>query len=483
MSAPAATFVCPWPCMVSDPPKPSAHHHSFAQALLNNVVDVSMKEPVSTRSFAQALLNKVDVALSDLPKPRLKGNTLSIKISEDLYQSRLANCNNYLHGRLVLSKGDQPMSSKDLHAKLVQLWKPLDRWKMIPLGRGFFEFRSSCANDLRSVWSNGAWNLKPGLLRLSRWSPDFNASNQTQTHSQVWVRFHYLPLEYWQDKILFEIAGAIGTPIVIDENTRNNSFGHYARVLVDINFAGFIPDTLCVERDNFAFDIEIEYEHPPYFCFTCNSIGHSSDHCKKDPAVKIAREKVTTKDNSVKNVPKRYVQVQGCSTVADEDPIVLGIMRSKEVTTNMLVRDIINLEEELYSTTSDGAAQVQPPHVEVRTEKQSEDQQSSKLPDMCIAGLGSDAVTDLDCHQDDVLNPHIAHDLEILRPFLKGNDASASVPRVYTDEEEREAAINYLKNRSVAEEEPFIEVSNTKKKNVQKRYQVHITRARGRHSH
>jgi len=94
-----------------------------------------------------------------------------MKISEDVYQSRLANCNNYLHGRLVLSKGDQPLSSKDLHAKLLQLWKPLDRRKMIPLGRGFFEFQLSYVNDIRSVWSNDAWNLKPGLLRLSRWSP------------------------------------------------------------------------------------------------------------------------------------------------------------------------------------------------------------------------------------------------------------------------------------------------------------------------
>jgi len=283
-------------------------------------------KPVSTRSFAHALLNKVNVPLSDIPKPRLKGNSLSIKILGDVYQSRLANCNNYLHGILVLSKTDNPLSSKDLYTKLLQLWKPLDRWKMIPLGRVFFEFRFSTADDLRSVWSNDVWNLKPGLLHLSRWSLDFNLSNQTQTHSEVWVRFHYFPLEYWQDRIHFEIAGAIGTPIIIDDNTRNNSFGHYARVLVDINFAGFILDTLCVERDNFAFDIEIEYEHPPYFCFTCNSIGHSSDHCKKDHANKIAREKVITKDNLVKNVPKRHVQ--GCSnTVVDEDPIILDITR------------------------------------------------------------------------------------------------------------------------------------------------------------
>jgi len=56
---------------------------------------------------------------------------------------------------------------------------------------------------------------------LSRWSPEFNSFNQNQTHSQVWVRFHYLPLEYWHPRILFEIAGAIGTPILIDDNTIN----------------------------------------------------------------------------------------------------------------------------------------------------------------------------------------------------------------------------------------------------------------------
>ena len=64
----------------------------------------------------------------------------------------------------------------------------------------------------------------------------------------------------------------------------------------------------------------------------------------------------------------------------------------------------------------------------------------------------------------EVLNPNIAYDLEILRPYLKCNDACSSVPQVYTDKEEREAAINYLKNRYVAEEEPLIEVSKSKKK-------------------
>jgi len=162
-------FICPWPYLTSAPLKPL----------------VTPSPSVTNRSFAHAFLNKVDVSLNQLPKPCLKGNSLSIKIAEDAYQSNLVNCNNYLHGRLVMSRGDKPFSSRDLREKLLQLWKPMNQWKMIPMGRGFFEFRFSNADDIRSVWSNGTWNLNPRLLHLSRWSPIFNSFNQNQTHSQV----------------------------------------------------------------------------------------------------------------------------------------------------------------------------------------------------------------------------------------------------------------------------------------------------------
>ncbi|MCI60611.1 hypothetical protein A2U01_0081867, partial [Trifolium medium] len=52
---------------------------------------------------------------------------------------------------------------------------------------------------------------------------------------------------------------------------------------------------------------------------------------------------------------------------------------------------------------------------------------------------------------------------------------------VYTDEEEKAAAINFFKNREVAREEPFTKVvSKAKKKNLQKGFQVRNTRSRDR---
>ncbi|AES65877.1 hypothetical protein MTR_2g054220 [Medicago truncatula] len=43
------------------------------------------------------------------------------------------------------------------------------QWKMLPLGRGYYEFSFASFEDLRSVWAMGTINLKPGILRLFEW--------------------------------------------------------------------------------------------------------------------------------------------------------------------------------------------------------------------------------------------------------------------------------------------------------------------------
>jgi len=81
---------------------------------------------------------------------------------------------------------------------------------------------------------------------------------------------------------------------------------------------------------------------------------------------------------------------------------------------------------------------------------------------MRISGPWSDAVTTLDYIREDDLNPNVAHDLEIMQSYWKGKEVGASVPQVYTHEEERAISINYLKNRSAIMEKPFIKVTPRK---------------------
>ncbi|KEH15448.1 DUF4283 domain protein, partial [Medicago truncatula] len=116
-------------------------------------------------------------------------------------------------------------------------WKIQAEWRMRPLGRGYYEFTFASAHDMRIVWALGTVNLKPGVLRLFEWTKDFNMHKQRNTQTQVWIRLMELPQEYWMDRTLREIASAVGTPLLIDNATTKRIFGHYARILVDMDFS------------------------------------------------------------------------------------------------------------------------------------------------------------------------------------------------------------------------------------------------------
>ncbi|KAF1872450.1 hypothetical protein Lal_00016748 [Lupinus albus] len=218
-----------------------------------------------------------------------KGDVVAVKIHEDAYQAGLKRCRSHLHGRLILAKGDQPMKFVDLKTKLMDLWSMVGKWSMISLGRGFYEFTFSSVEDMMSICATGSWNLKTGLLRLSVWTPDFNLVLQKVTHSQYWIKIYGLPQEYWCPSIIFTIAGGLGSPISLDGTTTNRYFGHFARVLVDINLKQPVPNKVQVERDGFEFLVDVDVENMPAFCTGCQSIGHSLSKCRRKVVEEVVK--------------------------------------------------------------------------------------------------------------------------------------------------------------------------------------------------
>ncbi|MCI34005.1 defensin-like protein, partial [Trifolium medium] len=69
-----------------------------------------------------------------------------------------------------------------------------------------------------------------------------------------------LPQEYWRQRTLFEIASEVDTPLALDDATLNRTFGHYARVLVDIDLSKHLFEEILVEREGYAFKLGIVYE-------------------------------------------------------------------------------------------------------------------------------------------------------------------------------------------------------------------------------
>jgi len=88
-----------------------------------------------------------------------------------------------------------------------------------------------------------------------------------------------LPQEYWMEQTLREIAGAVGTPLVLDNATLKRLFGLYARILVNIDFSKRIFHEIIVEREGASYPVEVVYERIPDFRSHCHTLGHDVTNC------------------------------------------------------------------------------------------------------------------------------------------------------------------------------------------------------------
>jgi len=237
-----------------------------------------------TKTFAQALSNLCDIPTSQFPQPILKGDNFSISIPEEEYDAGMIACKHNLHARIIWAKGSIPLTVFALKQKLSTMWKDLERWGVTSLGKGFYEFTFTRLEDVKRVRSIASWNLSPGILKLFTWTKDFNSSVQNSTSAQVWVRIHGLAQEYWRPRILFAIASSVGTPICTDAASTKpmieRTFGHFARVLVDMDVSQEPRYKVLVERKDYAFFVDFEFENMPDFCSYCKKVGHYVDICK-----------------------------------------------------------------------------------------------------------------------------------------------------------------------------------------------------------
>ena len=66
---------------------------------------------------------------------------------------------------MFLSKGNKPWPFVELRTKLASLWK-ISRWRLISLGKGYFQILLSSEDEKAKVWSMGSLNLKLGIFHL-----------------------------------------------------------------------------------------------------------------------------------------------------------------------------------------------------------------------------------------------------------------------------------------------------------------------------
>ncbi|KAK2658878.1 hypothetical protein Ddye_005411 [Dipteronia dyeriana] len=68
------------------------------------------------------------------------------------------------------------------------------------------------------------------------------------TNAQIWVQFYNLPWEFWHPEILLDMACGIEIPLKFDIATLEGDYGHFARMLIDVDLSKPLPDSIMIEK-------------------------------------------------------------------------------------------------------------------------------------------------------------------------------------------------------------------------------------------
>ncbi|XP_026433433.1 uncharacterized protein LOC113330841 [Papaver somniferum] len=256
--------------------------------------DASHASHVRSRTYADQVKGKqqlptTSIDLSSLPLPTLKEGKPAIVLPESFY---LEGCDIWkfsLIGRLDF-KGITFQEVKDDLEHQWQLGQ--GAVQLIPMSRGFFTIKLQFQTAKDKLLNAEAWFFRHQKLTLIEWFPGFDAEKQRSSHASVWVSFP-------------------GTPIVVDRRTLAHEYGHFASVLVDINFAEAATDAIHITVGGLDIWQAVEIQKVPKYCSKCKLIGHTDHECRKQHKENTERQLVVSKQVSVddsqpgvSNIPK-----------------------------------------------------------------------------------------------------------------------------------------------------------------------------------
>lgn len=67
----------------------------------------------------------------------------------------------------------------------------------------------------------------------------------------------------------------------LNRATKLDLYGHYAKVLVDLDVKSNLTSTIPLEQENYGFAVDIVYENLPRDCKRCTFLGHEIVNCQK----------------------------------------------------------------------------------------------------------------------------------------------------------------------------------------------------------
>ncbi|XP_009764067.1 uncharacterized protein [Nicotiana sylvestris] len=172
----------------------------------------------------------------------------------------------------------------------------------------FIEFNNE--TDLNTPYFQRFMGIYGALLRMFKWSPDFNPNEETSL-APIWILLPELPFHMFKWEYLKQVLEQIGTPMKEDIATIARTRSYMAKVRVEVDLMKSLPNSVFIgiEGDTTRLkgkDQKLEYEGVPTFCKTCKLYGHDYERCK----VEARKREQARANQETKNAEKKEDQAR-----------------------------------------------------------------------------------------------------------------------------------------------------------------------------
>ena len=172
----------------------------------------------------------------------------------------LDNVNKWSNTLVGYVMGNKPFFTH-LKACVSRLWKPDCSLDIYSRENGFIFFRFETKSECDRILYGGPWLFDGRLIILKRWSESSSPERDLLSSLPVWVRFPFLHLKFWSQKVLSKASSLLGNPLYMDNATANGKRIVYARCFDEISASKNLPNQVTLElEDGELVSIPVEYE-------------------------------------------------------------------------------------------------------------------------------------------------------------------------------------------------------------------------------
>ncbi|KAL5723964.1 hypothetical protein ACHQM5_007292 [Ranunculus cassubicifolius] len=162
--------------------------------------------------------------------------------------------------------------------ELENIWELKQEFHMAA-DRELFYFKFSCEADRKFVMERGPVFIAGRIFLVQPWSPEIEEKRHQINVIPIWVRIYEIPKQIWTNSGLGFLAGLIGTPKFVDNQTATEERLEFARVCVEIGVDTKLEATKSFRLEGKVETIRLEYSWVPSVCTNCCRFGHLVGSC------------------------------------------------------------------------------------------------------------------------------------------------------------------------------------------------------------